>query len=80
MGLCDTRNLFELTHPDYPGERLVACRNEELGRLRGHTRQALLEATQQELARVGRGALRGGGTIGVRAERVNEFGTLAVGI
>jgi len=63
LGLFDTRNLFELTHPDYPGERLVACRNEELGRLRGHKRQALLEATEQELERVRamveRGALQG---------------------
>ena len=74
LGLFDTRNLFELTHPDDPGERLVACRNEELGRLRGHKRQALLEATQQELARVRamveRGALRGAGTIGVRVGKV----------
>ena len=74
LGLFDTRNLFELTHPDYPGERLVACRNEELGRLRGHKRQALLEATQKELERVRamveRGALRGAGTIGVRVGKV----------
>ena len=26
-GLFDERNLFELSHPDFPGERLVACRN-----------------------------------------------------
>ena len=30
MGLFDRRNLFELTHPDFPNERLVACRNPEL--------------------------------------------------
>jgi len=34
LGLFDERNLFELSSPDYPGERLVACRNSELARLR----------------------------------------------
>ncbi len=74
LGLFDRRNLFELTHPDYPGERLVACRNAELGKLRAHKRQALLEATAKELdkvrAMVERGDLRGAGKIGVRAGRV----------
>ena len=74
LGLFDERNLFQLTHADYPGERLVACRNPELGRLRAHKRKALLEATTQELdkvrARVARGALRGAGKIGVRVGRV----------
>jgi hypothetical protein len=36
LGLFDERNLFELEHPDYPGERLVACRNPELAKLRAH--------------------------------------------
>jgi hypothetical protein len=74
LGLFDKRNLFELTHPDYPGERLVACRNAELGKLRAHKRQALLEATAKDLekvrAMVERGDLRGAGKIGVRAGRV----------
>jgi len=75
LGLFDKRNLFELTHhPDYPGERLVACRNEELGKLRGHKREALVEATTKELAKVRamveRGELRGAGKIGVRVGRV----------
>ncbi len=74
LGLFDKRNLFEFTHPDYPGERLVACRNAELGKLRAHKRQALLEATAKELqkvcAMVERGNLRGAGKIGVRAGRV----------
>ena len=74
LGLFDQRNLFELTHPDYPGERLMACRNVELGKLRAHKRQSLLEATTKELekvrAMVGRGDLRGAGKIGVRAGRV----------
>ncbi len=74
MGLFDERNLVEWVHPDYPGERLVACRNPELARLRAHKRQSLLEATQKELekvrAMVARGKLRDAGEIGVRVGRV----------
>jgi hypothetical protein len=74
LGLFDKRNLFELTHPDYPGERLVACKNEELGKLRAHKRAALLEATAKDLEKVRkmveRGTLRGAGKIGVRTGRV----------
>jgi transposase len=74
LGLFDKRNLFEFRHPDYPGERLVACRNTELGRLRAHKRQSLLEATAKELekvrAMVERGRLRGADAIGLRVGRV----------
>ena len=78
MGLFDERNLVEITHPDYPNERLVVCRNEARGRLRAHKREALLAATREELERVramvGRGALRAAGTIGVRVGKVlNKF-------
>jgi hypothetical protein len=78
MGLFDTRNLFEITHPDYPDERLVVCRNEARGRLRAHKREALLTATREELERVRamveRGALRAAGKIGVRVGKVlNKF-------
>jgi len=52
FGLFDERNLFELTHPDYPGERLVACRNPELARRRGHVREALLTATEAALTQI----------------------------
>ena len=52
--LFDERNLFEITHPDYPGERLVACRNPELAVRRATKRQALLEATVEELNQVRR--------------------------
>jgi hypothetical protein len=38
LGLFDERNLFEFTHPDYPGERLVACRNPQLAKLRAAKR------------------------------------------
>jgi len=52
MGLFDERNLFELAHPDFPNERLVACRNPELAKRRAHKRQDLLEATCKELEKV----------------------------
>ncbi|MDP9008957.1 MAG: hypothetical protein M3N91_09705 [Pseudomonadota bacterium] len=45
LGLFDERNLFEFSHPDFPNERLMAYRNVDLGKLRAHKRQALLEAT-----------------------------------
>jgi hypothetical protein len=74
MGLFDERNLFELKHPDFPGERLVACRNPELARRRAQKRQSLLEATVQELEKVHRmverGRLRGQDDIGVRVGKV----------
>ena len=74
LGLFDERNLFELQHPDYPGERLVACRNPELARLRAHKRQSLLDATSRELEKVrgmvARNRLRGKDAIGVRVGRV----------
>jgi transposase len=74
LGLFDQRNLFELTHPDYPGERLVACRNPELAKSRGHTRESLLAATVRELdivcGMVKRGRLKGQDAIGVRVGKV----------
>jgi len=74
LGLFDERNLFELYDPAYPGERLVACRNPELARLRAHKRQALLEATAKELEKVrgmvARGRLKGAAAIGVRVGKV----------
>jgi transposase len=74
LGLFDERNLFELTHPDFPGERLVACRNPELAKLRAHKRQALLAATGKELDKVrgmvARGTLKGREAIGVRVGKV----------
>ncbi|MCU0558404.1 MAG: IS1634 family transposase [Desulfobacterales bacterium] len=52
MGLFDERNLFELQHPDFPGERLVACRNVDLARRRAIKRENLLAATIKELEKV----------------------------
>ncbi len=59
MGLFDERNLFELTHPDFPDERLVACRNSALAQRRTRKRQDLLRATCAELERVRRLVERG---------------------
>lgn len=74
MDLFDERNLFEFTHEDYPDERLIACRNPQLAKLRTHKRQALLAATVKELETVQRmvasGRLKDEGKIGVRAGRV----------
>jgi transposase len=78
LDLFDERNLFEFTHPDYPGERLVACRNPELAALRAHKREALLQATENNLAKVRAmvqaGRLQGQDKIGVRVGRViNQY-------
>ena len=74
LGLFDERHLFEFTHPDYPGERLIACRNRELAARRARKREALLQATEKELEQVrsmvGRGRLRGEAEIGVRVGKV----------
>jgi Transposase DDE domain len=74
MSLFDQVNLAEITHPDYPGERLVACRNPALAIERARKRLALLEATDTELnkitAAVGAGRLAGAGKIGIRVGKV----------
>lgn len=74
LGLFDERNLFEFIHPDYPGERLIACKNPDLAKLRGHKRQALLDATVKELEKVRRmvegGRLKDKEQIGLRVGKV----------
>ena len=76
--LFDQRNLLELSSPDYPGERLVACRNPELAKLRTHKREELLAATERNLekikARVDAGKLAGQDEIGLRVGKlVNQY-------
>src|SRR5450631_3492106 len=70
MSLFDQTNLAEITHPHYPGERLVACRNPALATERARKRLALLEATDTELSKivaaVDAGRLAGAGKIGIR--------------
>ncbi len=78
LGLFDERNLVEIDSPDYPGERLVACRNPELARLRAHKREDLLAATERSLdkikARVDAGKLASPDDIGVRVGKVvNQY-------
>ena len=78
LGLFDERNLIELSSPDYPGERLVACRNPELAKLRAHKRESLLAATETNLAkikaRVDAAKLAGADAIGLRVGRVvNQY-------
>ena len=50
MSLFDEQNFAEITHPDYPGERLIACRNPALADLRARKRTELLAATETALA------------------------------
>jgi hypothetical protein len=68
MSLFDTQDLAEITHPDYPGERLIACRNPALADERARKRGELLAATEHDLAaiaeRVAAGRLAGAGKIG----------------
>ena len=68
MSLFDTQDLAEIAHPDYPGERLIACRNPALAAERARKRAELLAATDKLLAgiadRVSGGTLRGAGKIG----------------
>jgi len=52
LSLFDERDLAEITSPDYPGERLVVCRNPLLAAERARKRNALLDATEAELARI----------------------------
>jgi len=74
LGLFDQRNLAEITSPDYPGERLVACRNDALAKLRAHKRESLLQATEALLAQVqasvAAGRLKGQDKIGVQVGKL----------
>ena len=78
LDLFDARNLLEFSSPDYPGERLVACRNLQLARLRAHKREELLCATERNLQKilvqVQAGKLRGKDKIGVKVGKViNQY-------
>ena len=74
LGLFDERNLAEISHPDFPGERLVVCRNPALAVERARKRDELLAATEAALAkvvaRVEAGTLRGAARIGLALGRV----------
>jgi hypothetical protein len=72
--LFDEVNLAEIVHPDYEGERLVACKNPFLAAERARKREALLSATEVDLDKVASsvasGRLHDPGKIGLRAGRV----------
>jgi hypothetical protein len=74
LGLFDQFDLAEITHPDYPGERLVACRNPALAAERARKRGELLDATQTALApvlgAVAEGRLHGADQIGLKVGRI----------
>ena len=74
LGLFDQISLAEISHPDFPGERLVCCRNPALAAERARKRTELLAATEVELDKVARlvegGKLAGTAMIGVRVGKV----------
>jgi len=74
MSLFDERDMAAITSPDFPGERLIVCRNRALAAERGRRREDLLAATERELARiaaaVARQRLRGAAAIGLKVGAV----------
>jgi hypothetical protein len=76
LSLFDVQDLAEITSPDFPGERLVACMNPFLAAERARKRESLLAATEADLAKIAaactraRAPLRGRDKIAVRVDRV----------
>jgi hypothetical protein len=76
LSLFDEQDLAEITSPDFPGERLVACKNPLLEAERARKRESLLQATEAGLAKITaatrreRQPLRGKDKIALRADRV----------
>ena len=76
MSLFDQANLAEISHPDYPDERLVACRNPALALQRARKRDELLAATEADLDQIAvatrrdKRPLRGADKIGVRVGKI----------
>jgi Transposase DDE domain len=74
--LFDTQDMAEITSPDYPGERLIACYNPFLAAERARKRAELLDATEAELAKIAaatrraRRPLRGKDSIGLAVGKV----------
>ena len=71
MSLFDDRDMASITSPDFPGERLIVCRNRALAAERARKREDLLAATERDLARIAaavarkREPLRGTAEIGL---------------
>jgi hypothetical protein len=76
MSLFDERDIASITSPDFPGERLIVCRNRALATERARKREDLLAATERELARIAaavarkREPLRGAAAIGLKVGAV----------
>src|SRR6266508_127581 len=76
LSLFDQQDLAEITHPDYPGERLIVCKNPLLAEERARKRGELLEATARELATIAAATartkrpLRGQARIALRVGKV----------
>ncbi|MGH3158669.1 MAG: IS1634 family transposase, partial [Streptosporangiaceae bacterium] len=74
LSLFDEQDLAEITSPDFPGERLIACRNPVLAEERARKREALLAATGKLLApliaRVAAGRLSGAAEIGKKVGEI----------
>ncbi len=74
MSLFDTQNFAEITSPDYPGERLICCHNPVLEAERARKREALLAATETDLAKIRKsadaGRLKDPDKIGIRIGKV----------
>jgi transposase len=76
LSLFDERDMAAITAPEYPGERLIVCRNPDLARERARKREDLLCATERDLAKVARAVerarrpLRGREAIGLAAGAV----------
>src|SRR5215207_6049256 len=76
LSLFDERDLASITADDYPGERLIVCRNPDLARARRLKREDLLSATERELAAIHNAVhratkpLRGNAEIGLRVGAV----------
>ena len=74
LSLFDEQDLAEISSPDYPGERLIACRNPFLAAERARKRADLLAATEEDLAKIAAqvqaGRLRDPDRIGLKAGRV----------
>jgi len=74
LSLFDEQDLAEITSDDFPGERLIACRNPVLAADRARKREDLLQATEKLLAaitaRVAAGRLAGAAAIGVEVGKV----------
>ena len=76
MSLFDERDIASITSPDFPGERLIVCRNRALAAERARKREDLLAATERELARIAatvarkRQLLRGAAEIGLEVGAV----------